>query len=92
MVWKGGVQVKTQEKNAWAGEIRHDWARYRKVYHPLKRKRHIMKEFSEMTVATMNLWLCKFFMEVRRKDAKPYLPDTLFQTCCGLLQLVKEAD
>ena len=29
---------------------------------------------------------------VRRKDAKPYPPDTLYQIFCGLLRLLKEAD
>ena len=50
------------------------------------------EEFSEMSVAAMNFWLCKFVIAVRRKDLKPYSPDTLYQICCGLLWLVKEAD
>ena len=31
-------------------------------------------------------------MEVRRKDEKPYAPDTIYQICCGLLRLLKEAN
>ena len=45
-----------------------------------------------MSVVAINFWLCKFVIEVRRKDGKPYSPDSLYQICCGLLQLVKEAD
>ena len=40
----------------------------------------------------MNFWLAKFVLEVRRKDGKPYCPETLYQICCGLVRLLKEAD
>ena len=29
-------------------------------------------------------WLSKFVVEVRRKDGKPYPPQSLYQICCGL--------
>ena len=45
-----------------------------------------------MSVTAMNFWLCKFVIEVRRKDKTLYAPDTLYQICCGLLRLLKEAD
>jgi len=50
------------------------------------------EDFSIMTVPAMNFWLCKFVLEVQRKDGKPYAPDTVYQTCCALLRLLKDAD
>ena len=91
---KTGVAVKTQEQNNWAASVWHDWATYRRnmVSVEVEEEEHDLKEeFTEMSVAAMNFWLCKFVIEVRRKDAKPYAPDTLYQACCGLLRLLKEA-
>ena len=45
-----------------------------------------------MTVRDMNFWLAKFVLEVRRRDGEPYSPETLYQICCGLLRLLKDAD
>ena len=92
---KGGVPVKTQEQNAWAVTIWRDWATYRSNILPTEEEevQHDLKEeFSEMSMSAMNFWLCKFVLEVRRKDTKPYSPDTLYQICCGLLRLLKQAD
>ena len=46
---------------------------------------------SKMSIKAMNFQLAKFVFMVRRKDGKPYYPETLYQTCCGLLRLLKEA-
>ena len=91
---KGGVPVKTQEQNGWAGSIWRDWARYRRRLPPTEKEEEneLKEDITEMTVTAMNLWLCKFVVEVRRKDKAPYAPDTLYQICCGLLRLLKEAD
>ena len=56
-------------------------------------EQHVLEEdFTTMTVPAMNFWLSKFVLEVRRKDEKPYAPDTIYQICCGLLRLLKEAN
>ena len=84
-----------QEQNAWVGTIWRDWARYRIRMSPTEEEEiqnDLKEKFSEMSVAAMNFWLCKFVIEIRQKDGKPYSPDTLYQICCGLLRLVKGAD
>ena len=47
---------------------------------------------SKMSKQAMNFWLGKFVLEVRRKDGRPYSPDTLYQICCALLRLLREVD
>lgn len=37
-----------------------------------------------------NRWLCRFVLEVRRKDGKEYPPNTLHQLCCGVLCYARE--
>ena len=34
----------------------------------------------------MDFWLSRFILEIRRKDGKPYPPNSLYQICCGLLR------
>ena len=49
--------MKTQEQNAWAGAIWHDWARYQKSILPTEEEEthnELKKDFSEMLVAAMN--------------------------------------
>ena len=35
-------------------------------------------------------WLSKFILEVRRRDGKPYPPQTLYSIICGLMRYVRE--
>ena len=92
---EGGVPVKTQEQNSWADLIWCDWIRYQQSLPPVNKEEEeneLKEDFTEMTVTAMNFWLCKFVVEIRRKDKILYAPDTLYQICCGLLRLLKEAD
>ena len=94
-VRKSGVPAKSCEQNVWASSVWHVWAKYRRSIEPVEEEeqQHVLEEdFSIMTVPAMNFWLCKFVLEVRRKDGKPYAPDTVYQICCALLRLLKDAD
>ena len=53
-----------------------------------------MDDFCKLSIKAMNFLLPKLVLnfEVRRKDGKPYSPETLYQICCGLLWKLKEAD
>ena len=85
---KSGIQVKTRVQNIWASSLWHDWSVHRKSLLPVEEEeQHVLEEdFTTMTVPAMNFWLSKFVLEVRRKDEKPYAPDTIYQICCGLLK------
>jgi len=45
-----------------------------------------------MSKQAINFWLGKFVLEVRRRDGRPYSPDTLYQIWYALLRLLKEVD
>ena len=38
----------------------------------------------------MNSWLCKFILEVRRKDGNEYPPNTLYAIACGVQRHVRK--
>ena len=42
------------------------------------------------TIESLNSWLCKFILEIRRKDGKEYPPRTIYAISCGLLRHVRE--
>ena len=90
-----GIPQKTQDQNKWVANVWCDWVRYRLQIPCVEKeeKQHQLSEdFCKMSTKAMNFWLAKFVLEVRRKDGKAYSPETLYQICCGLLRLLKEAD
>lgn len=58
-----------------------DWAAYRKRQDPTDCPPCLLT----MQLSELNDWLCRFVVEVRRKDGKHYPPNTVHQLCCGLL-------
>ena len=39
-----------------------------------------------MSAQLINFWLCRFDLEIRRRDVERYLPASLYQLCWGLLR------
>ena len=62
-----------------------DYSR-RTVCHPLDCPPHILL----CQPGELNQWLCKFALEIRRKDGQQYPPQTLYSICCGLLRYVRD--
>ena len=63
-----------------------EWAKNREALghpHP-DRLPHLLE------VSSLNDWMCKFIIEVRRKDGNEYPANTLYQICCGIMRHVKE--
>ena len=92
---KRGIPVKTQDQNKWVGNIWHEWVQYRlqcSCVDPEEKEHKLLEDFCKMSKQAMNFWLGKFVLEVRRKDGRPYSPDTLYQICCALLRLLREVD
>ena len=92
---KNGIPQKTQDQNKWVANVWCDWARYRLQVPYVEEEEmqyELLEDFCEMSTKAMNFWLAKFVLEVRRRDGKSYSGETLYQICCGLLRLLKEAD
>ena len=52
----------------------------------------VLDDFCQLSSSAMDFWLSKFVIEVKCKNGKSYSPETLYQVCCALLCLLKEAD
>ena len=85
---KDSVPVNTKKSTNWAVNVWRDWSEYRKqtCSAPNEHPPHILT----CQVSELNNWLCRFVLEVRRKDGKPYPPSTLHQLCCGILRYVRD--
>ena len=92
---KGGIPQKTQDQNKWVANLWCEWAQYR-LQVPFvgeeEKQYELLEDFCKMSTKAMNFWLAKFILEMRRRDGKLYSGETLYQICCGLLRLLKEAD
>ena len=92
---KGGIPQKTQDQNKWVANLWFEWAQYHLRVPFVKeeeRQYELLEDFCKISTQAMNFWLAKFILEVRRRDGKSYSGETLYQVCCGLLRLLKEAD
>lgn len=45
-----------------------------------------------MSIESLQFWLPKFVLEVRRKDSEHYPPDSLYGICAGLQRSLKFCD
>ena len=83
-VQNSGVPVNTKKNTSWAVNVWTQWADYRRHRCPTECPPHLLT----IQTCELNDWLCRFVLEVRRKDGKPYPPNTLDQLCCGILNVV----
>ena len=82
-----GIPANTIKGTKWALNVWCDWTGHRRsVCPPLDCPPHLYV----CTKAQLSHWLSKFVVEVRRKDGKPYPPQSLYQICCGLLRYVRD--
>ena len=92
LLWSTG---ETQDQNKWAANNWSEWAQYRLESPGVEteeKENKLQADFCTMSIQALNFWPGKFVLEVRRKDGRPYSPDTLYQICCALLCLLREAD
>ena len=85
-VQNSGVPVNTKKNTSWAVNVWTEWADYRRHRCPTECPPHLLT----IQACELNDWLCRFVLEVRRKDGKPYPPNTLHQLCCGILCYLRE--
>ena len=85
-VQNSGVPVNTKKNTSWAVNVWTEWADYRRKRCPTECPPHLLT----IQACELNDWLCRFVLEVRRKDGKPYPPNTLHQLCCGVQRYLRE--
>ena len=80
------VPINTKKNTSWAVNVWDDWSAYRRQQDPTDCPPCLLT----MQVSELNQWLCRFVVEVHRKDEKHYPPNTLHQLCCGVFRRLRE--
>ena len=85
-----GVPEKTRNQTKWAVKVWKEWAtsRNKKL---LSDKAPFSCEIEKLSAQLINFWLCRFVLEIRRRDGERYPPASLYQLCCGLLRHLRAA-
>ena len=85
-----GVPQKTRNQTKWAVKVWTEWAtsRNKKL---LSDEAPFSCEIEKLSAQLINFWLCRFVLELRRRDGERYPPASLCQLCCGLLRHLRAA-
>ena len=82
---KNSVPKTTEKSTIWSLNLWEEWKESRKgmgaEYPPTPP--HFL------SASKLNDWMCKFILEVRRKDGAEYPPNSLYQIACGIMRHVR---
>ena len=81
------IPQNTKKSTSWAVKVWKEWTMNRqKVCPSWDCPPHLLL----CTTQSLDYWLSKFVMEVRRVDGKPYPPNSLYQLWCGIMRYAEE--
>lgn len=78
---RDNIPKKTQQDTEYCLRLWNEWRSYRQS----KTSQNI-PQLEEMTKKDLDYWLSRFVLEVRKKDAKEFPPNSLHHLCCGILR------
>jgi hypothetical protein len=80
----------TRKQTNWSVNVWKEWSDHHRKLNVYDSPAHLLILAKQPW--EFNRWLCRFVLEVRRKDGNEYPPNTLHQLCCGILRYVREID
>lgn len=87
-----GIPERTKKQNRWAFNVWREWARKRNMLEDSFAGVHkgVPLDVGQANEEELDYWLCKFVMEIRRKDGHPYPPHTLMQIVMGIQRYLRQ--
>ena len=93
IVKESQIPNKTKSNTTWAINIWREWATYRlKRLAPEESKFRLDTDILKMETNAVAFWLQRFVLEVRKANKQLYCPDSLYQLCCGLHRVLRNAE
>ena len=89
---ESGVPPKTRQQTSWSCRVWGAWAKERNKLprtETYESDHELLEDFTKMNVKSLQFWLPKFVLEVRRADQQHYPPDSLYAICAGLQRGLK---
>ena len=84
---RASVPKKTQADTKYCMRLWNEWTTHRNA---LSTAEKIPDNITTMNAETLQYWMCRFVLEVRKKDGKVYPASTLHHLCCGVMRHLKE--
>lgn len=87
-----GIPERTKKQNRWAFNVWREWARKRNALEDsfIGPYKGVPLDVGQAGEEELDYWLCKFVMEIRRKDGNPYPPHTLMQIVMGIQRYLRQ--
>ena len=76
---------KLENQTKWAVSVWKEWAVNRNL-RLLHGEMPFSSDIEQLSDEEIDFWLCRFVLEICRKDGNNYPPNSLYQICCGLLR------
>ena len=85
---RASVPKKTQADTKYCMRLWNEWTTHRNA---LSTAEKIPDNITTMNAETLQYWMCRFVLEVRKKDGNVYPASTLHHLCCGVMRHLKES-
>ena len=85
---KARIPKNTRANTRYCMEIWNKWSSYR---NSIVDKEHIIEDITSLDNSTLQYWMSRFVLEIRKKDGTEYPPNTLHHICCGILRHLQES-
>ena len=84
---QGVVPENTRRRNNWAEKNLKEWAASRSTLMPNEPVPNLLecRDPSEF-----NKWLCRYVLETRQENGKPYPPKSLYNLLCGIQRITRD--
>ena len=84
---KARIPRKTQTDTKYCVEIWKTWSIYR---NSVVKNEQVYEDITSLDSNSLQYWMSRFVLEVRKKDGTEYPPNTLHHICCGILRHLRE--
>ena len=86
---KSDKEVEAARKASMPKKTRNDMDYCMRIWMEWKECRNIKTETTAMTKVELNEALCRFVLEIRKKDGSEYPPNTVHHICCGIMRYLR---
>jgi hypothetical protein len=83
---KASVPKKTQTDTRYCMRLWDEWKMHRNV----TSTKRVPDDITEMSRDELQYWMCRFVLEVRKRDGSLYPANTLHHLCCGVMRHLRQ--
>ena len=83
---KTAIPKKTQKDTEWCMRI---WREWRCQRNSITASNERVPDILTQLPATLQRWMSRFVLEVRKKDGAPYPPNSVYHIVCGIMRFIR---